>query len=211
MEELNQNLLLLFGILCLLPLLIFGVLAFVIYRAGMQRVETWFEPNTEQLQQRMDQLRAQNPTATTEQLVSKMIHRQAVRAGVVGAITGIGGFWTLPLALPLDLALSFRIQATLVNFIAYLYGETDPNPLNGKVRAALVMTGSSRVTETTINLFTRLAIRVAGKSFAKMIPFLGAIISFAVNYVLVQLMGRAAARWYARQQPGGQIRARGGV
>jgi hypothetical protein len=202
MDDLGQTLLLIFGVLCVLPLVTFAVLAFIIYRTGMQRVEGWFEPDATQLSQRMDDLRQKNPDATTEQLVNKMIHRQALRAGVVGAITGIGGFWTLPLALPLDLALSFRIQATLVNFIAYLYGETDPSPINQQVRAMLVMTGSSRVTGTTINLLTRLAVRVAGKSLAKMIPFLGAVISFAVNYLIVQVMGRAAAKWYARQQPG---------
>jgi hypothetical protein len=32
-----------------------------------------------------------------------------------------------------------------------------------------------------------------------MIPLAGALISFAVNYVIVQVMGRAAVRWYARQ------------
>jgi len=200
MESPGQVLLLMFGLLCVLPLLTFALLACVIYRAGMQRVEGWFEPDVAQLQQRMNNLRAQHPNSTTEQLVNKMIHRQAFRAGIVGAITGIGGFWILPLALPLDLALSFRIQAALVNFIAYLYGETDPNQINSRVRAALVMTGSSRVTRTTTNLLTRLAVRVAGKSFAKVIPFFGAIISFAVNYVIVQVMGRAAARWYAQQQ-----------
>lgn len=195
----GQTLLILFGLICVLPLLIFAVIVFIIYRRGTQWLEQWFEPNPEILRQRMEALRQKNPNATTEQLVSKMIQRQALRAGVVGAITGIGGFWTLPIGLPVDLALSYQIQATLVSFIAYLYGDTNTDSVESRVRAYLVMTGSSKATQTTTNFLMRMAVRIAGKSFSKVIPFVGAAISFAVNYLIVQLMGRAAARWYAQR------------
>jgi hypothetical protein len=144
-------------------------------------------------------LRARQPDISKEQLSNHIIRQQALRAGVVGAITGIGGFWTLPIALPVDLALSFQIQAQLVNFIAYLYNEHAPEGINARARTYLIMTGSSQATQTTINYLTRLAVRVAGKSFSKMIPLAGALISFVVNYIIVQVMGRAAVRWYAQQ------------
>ena len=197
--DLGQSTLILLGLICVLPLLIFVVLAFLVYRRGAQWLESWFEPNPEMLHRRMETLRQRNPQATTEQLVSKIIHRQALRAGMVGAVTGIGGFWTLPIGLPVDLALSFQIQATLVSFIAYLYGDTRTDSLEAQVRAYLVMTGSSKATQTTTNFLMRVAVRVAGKSFSKVIPLVGAVISFATNYLIVQLMGRAAARWYTQR------------
>jgi uncharacterized membrane protein YbaN (DUF454 family) len=195
--DLGQTLLVALGLLCVLPLVIFLVLAVIVYRAGQQRLDHWFSPNTEKLEQQLDRLRRRHPQATTEQLVNRLIHRQAVLSGIVGAITGLGGFWTLPIGLPVDLALSFQIQATLVNFIAYLYREQHPEGMDGRVRTYLIMTGSSRVTQTSTRFLMRLAVRVAGKSFAKFIPFAGALISFVVNYLIVQLMGRSAARWYA--------------
>ena len=193
--DLGQSTLILLGLICVLPLLIFVVLAFLVYRRGAQWLESWFEPNPEMLHRRMETLRQNHPNATTEQLVSKIIHRQALRAGVVGAVTGIGGFWTLPIGLPVDLALSYQIQSTLVSFIAYLYGDTRTDSLEAQVRAYLVMTGSSKATQTTTNFL----MRVAGKSFSKVIPLVGAVISFATNYLIVQLMGRAAARWYTQR------------
>ena len=198
MDNLGQTLLIGFGLLCLLPLLATAVLAFVVFRAGQQRLDTWFASDPAKLQEYVATMRAKQPDISREQLINRIIRRQAFRAGIVGAVTGIGGFWTLPIALPIDLALSFQIQAQLVNFIAYLYNERNQDDLNTRVRTYLIMTGSSKVTQTTTRYLTRLAVRVAGKSFAKIIPVAGAIISFAVNYVIVVVMGRAAARWYAQ-------------
>jgi phage-related protein len=197
--DVGQTFLIGFGLLCVLPFVVFAVIAFIVYRAGQQRMETWFAPDQAKLQEQVAAMRAKQPNLSREQLAGHIIQRQALRAGIVGAITGVGGFWTLPIALPVDLALSFQIQARLVNFIAYLYNERTPEGLNAQARTYLIMTGSSQVTQTTTNFLTRLAVRVAGKSFAKMIPLAGALISFAVNYVIVQVMGRAAVRWYARQ------------
>jgi hypothetical protein len=199
MDNTAQTLLVGFGLLCGLPLLAFAVLAFVIYRAGQQRLDGWFAPDQAKLQQQVAAMRAKQPGISKEQLARHIIQRQALRAGLVGAITGVGGFWTLPIALPIDLALSFQIQAQLVNFIAYLYNERAPEGLNARVRTYLIMTGSSQATQTTINYLTRVAVRVAGKWFSKIVPLLGAAISFAVNYIIVQVMGRAAIRWYAQQ------------
>ena len=197
--DVGQTLLIGFGLLCVLPFVVFAVIAFIVYRAGQQRMETWFAPDQAKLQEQVAAMRASQPDLSREQLARHIIQRQALRAGIVGAITGVGGFWTLPIALPVDLALSFQIQAQLVNFIAYLYNERAPEGLNARVRTYLIMTGSSQATQTSINYLTRVAVRVAGKWFSKIVPLLGAAISFTVNYIIVQVMGRAAIRWYAQQ------------
>jgi hypothetical protein len=197
--NIGQTLLIGFGLLCVVPTIVFAVVVFIVYRAGQQRMDGWFAPDQEKLQEQVAAMRAKQPDISREQLARHIIQRQALRAGIVGAITGIGGFWTLPIALPVDLILSFQIQAQLVNFIAYLYRDKHPEGFNAEVRTYLIMTGSSHVTQTSINYLTRLAVRIAGKSFSKIIPFAGAVISFGVNSVIVQVMGRAAMRWYAQE------------
>jgi hypothetical protein len=195
--DLNQNLPLLLAFFCLLPLLLTAALLFFLYRSGQQRLDAWFTTDHAQIAAKVDGMRAQDPAASTERLVHRLIHQQAVKAGLVGALTGLGGFWTLPIGLPIDLAVSYRIQAALVTYIAYLYGDKHPDGLESRVRNVLLTTGSSKITQTTTGLVSRVAVRVLGKSFAKLVPLLGALISFALNYLLVQLMGRAAMRWYS--------------
>ncbi|MAS36978.1 MAG: hypothetical protein CL610_23440 [Anaerolineaceae bacterium] len=194
-ENLGQTVLLAFGLLCVLPLLTFAVLMWVVVRAGQQRLEAWLGPDVAKIQQQYADLQQRYPQASQDDLVNRIIRQQAMKCGVIGAITGIGGLVTLPIALPIDIVLSFRVQAALIEFIAVLYSGTPP----GTVRNYLVMTGSSRVTQSSTNLLMRLALRVIGKSFSKLIPVVGAVVSFGVNYVIVQLMGRAAVRWYAAQ------------
>lgn len=197
--DLAQNLPQLLLVFCLLPLVLTALLLFVLYRRGQQSLDRWFSSDHSQIVDKVEQMRSRDPAASTEKLVYRLVHQQAVKAGLVGAITGLGGFWTLPIGLPIDMAVSYRIQAALVTYIAYLYGDHHPEGLEARVRNILLMTGSSRLTQTTTGLLSRVAVRVLGKSFAKLIPVVGAIISFALNYLLVQLMGRAAVRWYRSQ------------
>lgn len=199
MDNTGQTLLLLFGLLCLLPLLIFAVLGFILYRTGQQRLEAWLGPDVDKLEQQYADLRVRYPDATQEALVARIIQQQAVRCGVIGALTSVGGLITLPIALPIDIVLSFRIQTALINFIANLYQGSAPDGTSAKVRNYLVMTGSSRITQSSTSFLSRLALRVVGKSFSKLIPVIGAVIGFGVNYAIVQVMGRAALRWYVRQ------------
>jgi hypothetical protein len=203
MDDLGPTLLLAFGLLCVLPLATFAVLAFVVIRAGQKRLEDWLGPDVEKLQNFYDDQHARFPQAAREALVRRVVQRQALRCGLVGALTGLGGLFTLPVALPIDIVLSFRIQAALVNFIAHHYGDSDPAGASATVRGYLVMTGSSRVTQTTTRVLSELALRLIGKSFAKLVPVIGAVIGFAVNYSIVQVMGRAALRWYISQRPVG--------
>lgn len=70
----------------------------------------------------VDKLRAQNPGITDDALARKIMSRNAVKNGLVGAITGLGGLITLPVAIPADLAATWRVQAIMAVAIAYVYG-----------------------------------------------------------------------------------------
>lgn len=166
----------------------------------------WFQgyisPDINSMQRSLDDLRRSNPQATTESLVGKIIWRQALKCGIVGAITGLGGFVTLPVALPIDIVVSLKLQATMVQFIAMLYGQGQPDSAELKLQTYMVMTGGVKVTETTFDVIMKFALRVLGDSLAKLIPFVGFIVGFAVNYFIAQATGNLAARWYMEQRPG---------
>jgi uncharacterized protein (DUF697 family) len=193
----NNTLLVLLALVCLLPIIIALILGFFLVRFGRRQFDQFFSADISGLQARYDQLKAQNPNATREQLVNRIIQRQAFRCGVVGAITGLGGLITLPIALPIDVLLSLRIQATMVDFIAHVYGHDRVSDMEARVRTQLVMSGSGRATEATTQMILRFALRLVGKSLSKLIPFISAGISFAVNYAIVRAMGEVAERWYS--------------
>lgn len=193
----NNTLLVLLALVCLLPVVIALSAGFFLVRVSRRQLDQFFSADIAHLQRHYEQLRAKNPNATREQLVDQMIRRQAFRCGLVGAITGLGGLVTLPIALPVDVIVSLRLQATLVDFIAHAYGHDRVNEVESQVRTHLIMAGSSRATEATSRILLRFALRLIGKSLSKLVPFIGAAISFAVNYVIVHAIGEIAERWYS--------------
>jgi hypothetical protein len=81
-----------------------------------------------------DDMRAD--TRTTEAAVSKIARTSVVRGAVGGFVTSVGGFVTMPVALPLNVA-EFYIQATrMVATIAILRGYDIDDP---RVRTAVLL------------------------------------------------------------------------
>lgn len=189
-----------FLLLCALPVLIVVVIVFLLLRAGLRGINEFANPDISTLQAEFEKQRAKNPNASTEQLVGKIIQQQAFKSGVIGAITGLGGFITLPIALPVDIVMSLRLQAALVEFIAAVYGHPQSSEQEARIRTFLIMSASGQITERTMGVAIKFLLRVIGKSFSKLVPFLGAAISFGVNYAIVQGIGWGAVRWY-RNKP----------
>lgn len=182
---------------CVVPMLVLGVGGLLAFRHGSSFLTGLLDPNTEKMQASYQALREKYPNKSADQLVRTIIHRQSLRCGVVGAATSLGGFVTLPVALPMDMVMSYRIQGAMVNFIAKAY---DYNPTLMKEEqavASLVMFGSRQVTTTGIEVASRVLLRVGGKAAAKIVPFLGAVVGFAVNYTTTQATGYVAASLYS--------------
>lgn len=186
------------ALLCVLPLVITLAAAAFIFWIGRRTYNELAAPDVNRLEGRFRALQASRPDAPRDQLIQQITNEQAVRGGLIGAITGVGGFITLPIALPIDIVLSLRQQAALVDFIARAYGHTQSGGLEAQARTSLILYGGGKLTETATNLTLKLLLRVIGKSFAKLIPVLGAAVSFAVNYAMMQAVGRMAAGWYGR-------------
>ena len=80
---------------------------------------------------------ARHDTRTTEGAVKKIVRSHVVKGGVGGFVTGVGGFVTMPVALPANV-LEFYIGATrMVAGIATLRGYDLDDP---QVRSAVLLT-----------------------------------------------------------------------
>lgn len=179
---------------CILPLIVTLILAGLAFYFGRQWVEDFIEPDLPKLHEEMQAMKAKDPDISQEKLIAKVVNKQAFKCGVVGAITGFGGFVTLPITLPLDMLLTARYQATMVSFIAQVHGFD--NSLENKAATYAVMTGSTELSKVTTTVFKKYAPRFVGKSFSKLIPIVGALIAFLVNYVMARSMAKAATLWY---------------
>lgn len=179
---------------CVLPIVVLLVLGVLAYYFGRRWVEEFVEPDVEKLHTKLVALRAKAPNISEKQLVRKVIHEQALKCGVIGAVTGLGGFVTMPIGLPLDILLSARYQASMVSFIAQVYGYN--NSVENKAATYAVMTGSTQISEITTGMLTKYIPRFVGKLSSKLIPIAGALVSFAVNYATARSVGHLAARWY---------------
>lgn len=202
MDNLLQNLQIFVLLVCVLPTVVLLILGIVLFFFGRRWVEGFVEPDVEQVQAQFVALQQQNPNAQQADLVRRVVNQQAFKCGIVGAVTGLGGFMTLPIALPFDLLLTARYQSNMVSFIGQIYG--NQSSVENKAATYAVMTGSTQATQLTARMLQRYLPRIIGKSFAKFIPFFGAAISFVVNYALAQATGRLAVRWYesrSNEQP----------
>lgn len=183
---------------CVLPVVSLAIMGVVIFWFGRRWLEGLTAPDIQNLMAEYQAAVTKNPEVNRQQLIQKVINQQAFKCGVVGFITGLGGFFTLPIGLPIDLALSTQFQAAMINFIAHLYGA--PNDRDAQVATWMIMTGSGEVSKMSVKFIMGFVLRIIGKSFSKFVPFLGALVSFGVNYALAQSTGRLALRWYAAKQ-----------
>ncbi|MEM6284482.1 MAG: hypothetical protein AAF787_19980 [Chloroflexota bacterium] len=204
---------------CVLPLIALGVGAYWAYRHGSSFLNNAIMPDVEKMQAAYDRMKSDNPQKSPDELVQYIIRRQSVRCGVIGAITGVGGLPTLPIMMPIDMVLSYRIQGAMVNFIARAYDHDNYVPQEETMMASMVMFGSSKVTEATTHAATSAATsaaaratanvvgEVGSKAIAKVVPFAGAVIGFGVNFLTTQGTGRLAAAFYSGRvvETGGSV------
>ncbi len=187
---------------CIFPAVVLLLAGFMIIR-NFSRFLRNLTPDVDGLQRQYASLKAAHPTDSPKQLVRRIIDRYAFGQGVVGALTSVGGFITLPLGLSIDLFHAGKSSTALSHFIAQIYGIEDGKALNA---GQLLVLGERKVPPQQLAVwqerlsglaYQQLAKLILKKSFAKVIPFAGAIIGFAVNYSSAQFFGRAADQYYS--------------
>src|SRR5258708_35216708 len=193
MNNTTQNILLVLAC-SFIGLLALGIILVVFAFGWLQRLVT---PDISAMQRTLEGLRAANPSLSNEALIGTIIRQQSFKCGVIGAITGLGGFITLPVALPIDILMSMRIQSAMVQFIALVYNQNETSADELRLQTTLVMSGGVELTETTTTLIMRGVVRLLGESLSIAIPAIGSIVGFLVNYGLAQATGNLAMRWYA--------------
>jgi hypothetical protein len=131
--------------------------------------------------------RSRYPDATPDELATKIIQAEAHKCGFVGFTTGFPGAFALPLTLPVDLYLTGRLQASMIQALVYVYArEIDPDDL-ARVKWMVLLGGGSLA-----NSLTQFLLKVVGGSTVRAFPILGAVAAYAANYFLSQAAGRAA-------------------
>lgn len=179
---------------CILPIVLICILGVVAFYFGRKWVLDFIEPDVEKLHNELEQMKEKNPHATQEMLISSIIRRTAIKCGFVGAFTGLGGFVTLPIALPIDLLVTARYQAAMVSFIAQVYGYE--GAIDNKIATYAVMSGSTELSKMSTRIVQKYTPRIIGKLSSKLIPLFGAALGFGVNYLLARSTGQLAVRWY---------------
>lgn len=81
--------------------------------------------------------RARAATGATESAIKKVMRRHVVGGGLGGLATGVGGFVTMPVALPLNVVEFYVQAARMVGAIAILRGYDVREP---RIRTAILLT-----------------------------------------------------------------------
>ncbi|MCP3907881.1 MAG: hypothetical protein GY712_07675, partial [Oceanicoccus sp.] len=70
----------------------------------------------------VEHVRGLNTGIDQRNLARKIVSRRAMKAGGIGAICSLGGFLAMPITMPADMYMTFRIQARMALAVAYIYG-----------------------------------------------------------------------------------------
>jgi len=195
----TDSLPLLLLLLCVIPTALLIVATIFI----LQRAQKLVTPSADDLRVSFARLQTQRPNETREALVARIIRRQALVSGVIGALTSVGGLITLPFGLAIDLFTTARIQSATLQFLAWAYGHHDEQAVLQLTEALTLrerdVTGyvTAQTPALTQRLIRRIMIMIVEKTFAKLIPGIGLIVGFAVNYLIARGTSWLAARWYA--------------
>ena len=105
----------------------------LVQKLGEEKIQQWsgeflvllkstIEKEATHVEEYVNHLRELNEGIDRDSLSKKIISRRSWKAGGIGAVCGLGGLITLPVTMPSDMYLTFRIQARMVLAIAYIYG-----------------------------------------------------------------------------------------
>lgn len=180
-----------------------------------------------QVKEYVDKLRAQNPGITDDLLARKIMNRKTFKNGLIGAITGLGGLMTLPVAIPANLAATWRVQAIMACAIACVYGHT-LNTTDLKTDIYIIIAGDSTkevlkrfgieiskaATKKTIDTYVtremmkkiwavigaKIVTKAGEKSLTslvKLVPLVGAPVGFFFDWTATRAVGEYAIKYYS--------------
>lgn len=165
------------------------VLAYVFRKRWRAMLENIVLPDPRVVEEQFKGFRTANQTDNIEELVKIIINKHANKAGLVGAVTGIGGVFLDVVGLPVDAVSVLRVQASIIFLIAYAHGYRHDLSEEDKLKLVLVLSGSNQV------------VRYVGRYLVKIlltsIPGAGAVSGYILNYLAVQATGQMASRYFS--------------
>lgn len=158
----------------------------------------------------------------TEKAIDKMVSNQRLKCTATGFVTGLGGFVTLPITIPADIASSLYIEIRMIAAVAAIRGY-DINSDEVKTLVYLCIVGNSvgdvlkqaglkSLTNYTAkvlipkisnaiaakvaeNVGNKLLLKTSTKvlpKLGKMVPVIGGVVSGAYNYAEVSAYAKVA-------------------
>lgn len=158
----------------------------------------------------------------TEKAIDKMVSNQRLKCTATGFVTGLGGFVTLPITIPADIASSLYIEIRMIAAVAAIRGY-DINSDEVKTLVYLCIVGNSvgdvlkqaglkSLTNYTAkvlipkisnaiaakvaeNVGNKLLLKTSTKvlpKLGKMVPVIGGVVSGAYNYAEVSAFAKVA-------------------
>ncbi|MGB9377874.1 MAG: EcsC family protein [Mycobacteriales bacterium] len=154
-------------------------------------------------------IRAAHPYDTKERTIERLVALHCSQGALQGAISGIGGLFTLVIALPLSLFAGGVIQARLAYCIALVYGHDPDSPeTEARVAGCLVGVGGTSLAALGVGaprglasaikrralrrVGVKLLTRVGGEGAARLIPVAGAAAAGAMDYVFTRGVAQRA-------------------
>lgn len=164
--------------------------------------------------------------ADIEKAITRLIRESVAAAGSTGFVTGLGGFVTMPVAVPANIAGALIINARLAGGVAHLrgYDVTDPHvqamvplvALGSSAQSALATIGAQIGVKLSQQALKKVSIEVIRKinrkvgflllakygtkraavTLAKGIPLAGGVIGGAVDAGLTAGVGKVARAWF---------------
>lgn len=195
--ELLKNVLWIIFWLCLFGFLAFVLVAALVVWQAKKLVANAVRTDAEALSRLLTRLRHKHPKLDDTALGKKIIHRQALQAGLVGFATGLGGLPTLALALPIDLAATMRIQANLVHLLRLNLDLPEEKVPDAGLWVATA--GGMELASAGGKALRGVLVQSLSKSLLKFVPLLGGLIGFGLNWASTQALGRAGMRWFGQR------------
>ncbi|MEM1182681.1 MAG: hypothetical protein AAGM22_30325 [Acidobacteriota bacterium] len=182
--------------------LLFAVVGLLLWKAK-QLVANAVTSNPAKLGKLLAKLRRAHPDLDDEALCGKIILRQSNRAGLVGLVTGLGGLPVLPLALPIDIAATIRLQADMVHLLRLVHGVDEAEVPEAGLWIATA--GGMELATAGSQALRGVVVKTISKSLLKFVPLIGGLIGFGLNWASTQTMGRLGVRWlrHSRQRLSG--------
>ncbi len=178
--------------------LLIGTVIFLFLRAK-QLVENAVKPDLPALEKLVAAKRGKHPDLEPKDLAKKLIHRQATRAGLVGFVTGLGGLPTLPIAIPIDLAMTIKLQSNLVHMLRLATGGQVGAEDVSEASLWLITTGGQELATASGAMIRKFVVGMLSKSLLKFVPLVGGLVGFALNWASTQTLGRLTLRWLESQ------------